>query len=100
MRLLEGRAAREDGWDLNGGQPRGPKVIIRGAKDPVTFPTDPGLLKTMTDNMCLGQTGEDCYILKNVYDDTRKVRYGASVEEWNIACKELLDIALEKSLTP
>ena len=94
MRLLEGRASRADGWDLNGGQPQGPKVIIRGAKDPVTFPTDPSLLKTMTDNMCLGQMGEDCYILKNVYDDIRKVRYGATVAEWDTACTELFNLAL------
>lgn len=105
MRLLEGRVAREDNFDLNGGQPRGPTVIVRAARDAVKFPDDPTINEIVDKAMCLKGgngtgLGENCYVIKNVYGDERAVPYGASLETWHLMTQELMDLALTKALTP
>jgi hypothetical protein len=100
MRHLEGRGKREDGFDLDGGQSRGPTVVVRAARDAVKFPDDPTIVGIVEKAMCIGRLGENCYVIKNVYGDERAVPYGASLETWRLLTQELADIALHKALTP
>ena len=95
VKFLEGRDSPPN-WDLNGGQPRGARVVVRSARDPLKFPDDPTILKIVSDALCVGSMGENCYVIKNVYGHERAVPYGASLETWHLMAQELMEMALAK----
>jgi hypothetical protein len=102
MRLLEGRS--HPTFDMNGHTNKGPRGLVKTTGflggDVLRLPDDPELVRMVADSMNFMRLGENCYVLRNVYNDERSVPYGASIEQWKAACKELMDIALEKSENP
>lgn len=86
--------------NLNGALPKGPKHIMRAAKDPVCIPTEPVIVQLAERCLCKLGLGVNCYTLTNMYGVTEDVPYGASVAEWTMIAEDLLEQAINEDNTP
>jgi hypothetical protein len=83
-------------FDLDGGRERGAAYIVRAGKDPVRLPESLEIVDLLKRCLCTVKLGYNCYVVTNVYGDERDVPYGATLDEWQSTCEDLLRIAMER----
>lgn len=100
MRLLTGRA--HPNFNLNGGLPQGIKTVVRAAKDSIAeAPQDETINALLRDTLCRAKLDRDTqqWKVESVLGMVKMLPYGASLEMWQAACKELLagDMSCDES---
>ena len=69
--------------------------IVQSARDPVGVPTDPTIVAIAEKALCHLGLGINCFTLTNVYGIEVEVPYNASVEQWQNAANQLLEMAMK-----
>ncbi len=102
MKFDQGRMAiAKPGFniDLNGGGSRGPSYVVRAARDPISIPTEPGIVALAKRCLCVLGLGVQCYTLTNVYGVTESVPYDATLGDWTRIAEDLLAQAMKEDDT-
>lgn len=82
-------------FDFSGANARGPTYVVKAAFDPVRPPEEPAIVKILDKNLCTCRVENGGYAVRNPLGDLRMVQYGAALSEWEVACTELMALAME-----
>lgn len=98
--MLTGR--NHPNFNLDGGMPQGIKTVVRAAKDSIAeAPQDELIVALLRDTLCRAKLDRDTqqWQVTSVLGMIKHLPYGASLEDWQAACKELLagDMSCDES---
>lgn len=82
-------------FEIDNARPRGPKVVVMAAKDPVRVPEDPRYTVLMERCLCICTLVDGVYRLTCADGNTADIPYGAGFEVWVSTCEKLLAEAME-----
>lgn len=71
--------------------------VIRAARDPVKVPDEERYTRLLADSFVVAAVGVNCYVLTNMYDDSRVIPFGCTFADWQYACSELLELNITKA---